>query len=81
MRETIPISFLLPGTEAMVNDIRAGDGLSRHLVAMGIRPECRLTVICADRGSLIVSVAGSRYALSKGMAMKILVERIEVKAQ
>jgi len=79
--ETIPLSFLSPGTEAMVNDIRAGDGLTRHIVAMGIRPESRISVICADRGSLIVSVAGSRYALSKGMAMKILVKKIEVKAQ
>ncbi|MDP3563647.1 MAG: FeoA family protein [Methanoregula sp.] len=79
--ETIPLSFLPPGTEAVVNYIRAGEGLTRHLVAMGLRPESPLTVICADRGSLIVSVAGSRYALSKGMAMKILVKKIEVKAQ
>ena len=79
--ETIPLSFLSPGSEAVVNDIRAGEGLTRHLVAMGIRPESRLTVICTDRGSLIVSVAGSRYAISKGMAMKILVGKTGVKAQ
>jgi ferrous iron transport protein A len=40
---------------------------------MGIHTGSRVTVVCADRGSLIVSVAGCRYALSKGMAMKILV--------
>lgn len=76
--ETMPLSFLPPGTQATVADIRAGEGLTRHLVAMGIHKESLVTVVCADRGSLIVSVAGSRYALSKGMAMKILVKNIGV---
>lgn len=77
--ENVPLSFLSPGSDATVTDIRAGHGLCRHLVSMGILPGSRLTVVCADRGSLIVSVAGTRYALSKGMAMKILVGQIEVK--
>jgi|GEM_PF-312144 len=75
MTETMPLSFLSPGTEATVADVRAADGMLRHLAAMGIHPESRVTVVCSDRGSLIVSVAGTRYALSKGMAMKILVGR------
>ncbi len=73
MEENIPLSFLSPGTEATVAFIRAGDGMVRRLSAMGIHPKSRLTVVCSDRGPLIVSVAGTRYALSKGMAMKILV--------
>lgn len=73
MEDSIPLSFLSPGTEAAVADIRAGDGMIRRLSAMGIHPKGRLTVVCSDRGSLIVSVAGARYALSKGMAIKILV--------
>lgn len=44
-----------------------------HLAAMGIFPGSRLSVVCADRGSLIVAVGDTRYALSHGMAMKILV--------
>ncbi len=73
MAETIPLSYLTPGTEATVTDVRAGCGMLRRLAAMGIHPESRVTVVCSDRGSLIVSVAGTRYALSRGMAMKILV--------
>jgi ferrous iron transport protein A len=71
--ETMPLSFLTPGTEATVADVRAGCGMLRRLAAMGIHPASRLTVVCSYRGSLIISVAGTRYALSKGMAMKILV--------
>jgi ferrous iron transport protein A len=69
----LPLSYLTPGTEATVTDIRAGHGMLQRLSALGIRPESRVAVVCADRGSLIVSVAGTRYAISKGMAMKILV--------
>jgi ferrous iron transport protein A len=71
---TLPLSFFPPGMEVTVADIRAGCGMLRRLAAMGIHPDSRVTVVCADRGSLIISVAGSRYALSRGMAMKILVD-------
>lgn len=71
--KTMPLSFLSPGTAATVAEVRAGEGMLRRLAAMGLYPESRVKVICSDRGSLIVSVAGSRYALSKGMAMNILV--------
>ena len=69
----LPLTFLSPGTEAVVTGVRAGRGMLHRLASMGIYPDSRLTVVCADRGSLIVSVAGTRYALSRGMAMKILV--------
>ncbi|MDD5144210.1 FeoA family protein [Methanoregula sp.] len=77
MEENIPLSFLSPGTEATVTGIRAGCGMIQRLSAMGIHPKSRLTVVCSDRGPLIVSVAGTRYALSKGMAMKILVAPVQ----
>jgi len=69
----LPLLFLSPGAEATVTDVRAGHGMLCRLAAMGIHPDSRVSVVCSDRGSLIVSVAGSRYALSRGMAMKILV--------
>jgi ferrous iron transport protein A len=73
MMQAIPLSFVSPETDAVVTAIRAGCGLNHRLAAMGIHPDSRLTVVCSDRGSLIVAVGGTRYALSKGMAMKILV--------
>ncbi|HNT09221.1 FeoA family protein, partial [Methanoculleus sp.] len=54
--------------------VRAGKGMQTRLFGMGFCPEARVTVQCADRGSLIVSVGDARYALSRGIAMKILVE-------
>lgn len=72
--DVMPLSFLSPGTEATVAGVvPVGHGMLCRLTSMGIRPDSRVTVVCADRGSIIVSVAGTRYALSRGMAMKILV--------
>ena len=70
----VPLSFITPGSQASVTEIRAGVGLVRRLASMGLHPDSKVTVVCADRGSLIVSVAGSRYALSRGIAMKIFVD-------
>jgi ferrous iron transport protein A len=73
MEQKIPLSLVSAGTEARITDIHAGEAMYRRLTAMGLSPQSLVTVVCADRGSLIISVAGARYALSKGMAMKILV--------
>lgn len=73
MMQAMPLSFLAPGKDAVVTDVRAGHGMLHHLAAMGIFPGSRLCVVCADRGSLIVAVGDTRYALSHGMTMKILV--------
>jgi ferrous iron transport protein A len=70
---TLPLAFLSPGKDAMVTGVRAGHGMHHRLAAMGIFPGSKVSVICTDRGSLIVAVGETRYALSHGMAMKILV--------
>lgn len=75
-----PLSLLAPGTNGKITGVNAGQGLCRRLYALGLVPEARVTVITRDRGSIIVSVCGCRYALSRGMAMKVLIAP-EVAAQ
>ncbi len=77
MAAKIPLPLVPAGKEVRITDIHAGEGMYRRFAAMGISPESLITVICADRGSLIISAAGARYALSKGMAMKIYVAEPE----
>ncbi|MDD3917694.1 MAG: FeoA family protein [Synergistaceae bacterium] len=73
MEGTCPLALLAAGTEAKVTDVRAGRGMQARLLGMGFCPDARVTVQCADRGSIIVSVGDARYALSRGIAMKIFV--------
>lgn len=73
MGAVCPLALLPAGTEATVAEVRAGKGMQTRLFGMGFCPDARVRVQCADRGSLIVSVGDARYALSRGIAMKILV--------
>jgi ferrous iron transport protein A len=73
MADLCPLALLAAGTEATIAEVRAGKGMRSRLSGMGFCPDTRVTVQCTDRGSLIVSVGDARYALSRGIAMKILV--------
>ncbi|MEN6610124.1 MAG: FeoA family protein [Methanoregulaceae archaeon] len=69
----LPLAQVPAGTLATVTKLRANGGMLRRLLALGLHPDSLVTVVCTDRGHLIVSTAGARYAISRGMAMKILV--------
>ncbi|MFA7563390.1 MAG: FeoA family protein [Methanoculleus sp.] len=73
MGAVCPLALFSAGAEATVAEVRAGKGMQTRLFGMGFCPDARVRVQCADRGSLIVSVGDARYALSRGIAMKILV--------
>jgi len=65
---------MLPeGAEGHIEGINAGRGLWRRLVEMGFTENARVKVIRSQGGPLIVEVAGSRYAIGQGMAMKIMI--------
>ena len=67
------LALLPPGHPGRVRDIRADRELKSRLSALGLLPDAEVTVVSAGHGSLIVSVAGSRYALSQGIAARVLV--------
>jgi ferrous iron transport protein A len=43
---------------------------------MGLTPESIIQPLGCNRGSFLVSVNGTRYALGRGMANKIIVEPV-----
>ena len=73
MDRIIPMAMLCEGDEAKVCEVRAGRGLMRRLVEMGFTEDSSVKMLKYDRGSLIVLVNGVRYALGRGMGMKIMV--------
>ncbi len=72
-----PLALFPPGRPGRVRDIRAGRELKGRLNALGLLPDAEVTVVSVGHGSLIVSVAGSRYALSRGIAAQVLVSEGE----
>lgn len=73
MSHVLPLIMLPENKEGKIFKIDAGRGLLRRLIEMGFTENTLVRVLRSDRGSLIVSLNGCKYALSKGIAMKILV--------
>ena len=70
----VPLAFLLPNQRGIVREIRGGRGLVRRLVELGFTPNSEVTIVKSNPGPILVSIKGSRIALGRGVAMKILVE-------
>ena len=74
MGEALSLLQLRPGQSAVVVGCSAGHGLMCRLAAMGFTPGSRLTVLSNyGGGPLLVMVHGSRIALGRGEAAKVMV--------
>ncbi len=73
-RPLVPLSNLAPGTRAVVREIRAGRGLTRRLMEMGLLPGSEVTVLFNSAGPLLISVRGVTLSLGRGIASKIFVQ-------
>jgi ferrous iron transport protein A len=66
-----------PGERVEIVMVNGGKGLSMRLAVMGLYPGAIIEVVSDARmGPLIISRGGTRFALSFGMAHKILVRPI-----
>ena len=75
-REQMTLDQIAAGKRARVIEIRGGRGLCRHLEQMGIHAGDVISLQGAGafRGPLLIEVHGSRIALGRGVARKVIVE-------
>jgi ferrous iron transport protein A len=74
LRMAIPLAFLLEGDEGEIVGFRGERGLTQRLADMGFTPSTKVRVLSSNApGPVLVDVKGSRIALGRGMAMKIIV--------
>ncbi|RXM58573.1 FeoA family protein [Clostridium tetani] len=71
----IPLTFLNIGEKGIVEIIEGSDTITKRLYEMGINKGSNIEIIKNDFGPLIVSLTGSRIAISKGLAQKILINK------
>ncbi len=69
---TLPLSALSVGERALIVDIAGGSKLKKKLSDMGLVINEKVEVL-GKTGPVILSVKGSRIAIGKGIAQKILV--------
>jgi ferrous iron transport protein A len=68
------LSRAAPGERVIISSLRAGWGLQRRLADLGLTPGTAVTVISSGRpGQVVIEVRGSRLALGRGVASKVMV--------
>ncbi len=74
--QAISLDQLPSGARATVQRLLAGRSLASRLVSLGITPGVELDMVQNyGHGPLIVAVRGTRVAIGRGEAAKILVQR------
>ncbi len=73
----IPLSWLSPGEEGIIVDIRGGRGWRKRLMEMGIAEGVRVKVIQnIFPGPCVVAIGNVRIVLGYGMANRIMVRGV-----
>jgi len=68
------LSWAGAGEKVIIKRVRAGWGLQRRLADLGLTPGVEVTIISSGRpGQVVISIRGSRLALGRGVASKIVV--------
>ena len=75
--QLIALAAMKPGQRGIVREIRGGEGVTRRLAALGIRPGKHVTKVSAMLmgGPAVISVDRRQLALGNGMAVKVMIDR------
>jgi len=75
MSGIVPLSTISEGTKCEIADVVAGRGLARRLAELGFIAGTPIRIARSESGAMIININGQRYALSRGIAMKIMVKK------
>jgi len=75
MNQDMPLAMVVPGKLVTVTEVRDGRGLQRRLADMGLTLGVQIRVINGQMsGPVLIDLRGSRVALGRGIAQKIVVK-------
>ena len=69
----MPLSLAQVGEENIIKRIGGSPEVKKHLEDLGFTPGSTVTLVSAMGGNVIVNVKEARVAISKEMAVKIMV--------
>lgn len=70
----MPLAFAMG--QVRIVSVNCGRGCSEKLSSLGLVPGTSVTVLSNAGGPVVLDVKGSRLAIGRGMALRILVEAI-----
>jgi Fe2+ transport system protein A len=71
-RNVLPLSMVRTGERVKVKSISGKDDTKRFLSNIGFVEDAEVTIISEMNGNVIVNVKGTRVAISKSMASRVL---------
>ncbi len=69
----LPLTFAKPDEDSIIKKIGGNPEVKKHLENLGFVQGGTVSVVSTIDGNLIVNVKGSRVAISKEMASKIMI--------
>ena len=72
----VPLTTLLPGERAKIIALEHGMGRQHHFRTMGLMEGKIVKVIATQPGPVVIDVEGTQIAIGRGMARRILIEKI-----
>jgi ferrous iron transport protein A len=69
----MPLMFATVGEESIIKKVGGSPEMKKHLEDLGFTAGSVVTIISTIGGNLIVNIKESRVAISREMAMKIMV--------
>ncbi len=78
VEDVIPLISLREGEEGIIRVVSGGPGLIGRLASLGITSGMRVKIVRNMGGPLIVTTNGTRIAIGRGQAQKIVVRRLGV---
>ncbi len=69
----VPLTFAETGEKIIIKKIGGSPDVKKHLEDMGFVVGTEISVITANGGNVIINVKNTRVAISKEMALKIMV--------
>lgn len=76
-RPTLPLALAAPGEKVRVERLTGGECLVNQLRDLGIGVGSEVEVISANGGPMVLAIRGSRVALGRGAAQRVLVSQAE----
>lgn len=76
----MPLALAAPGERVRVERLVGGNQVRRQLEEQGLNQGVEVEVISANGGPMVVAVKGSRLALGRGVAQKVLVSQLPPKS-
>ncbi|MFH1058235.1 MAG: transcriptional repressor [Pseudomonadota bacterium] len=80
-RPSLPLALAAPGEKVRVERLTGGEGLAGQLCDLGIAVGSELEVISAGGGPLVMAVKGTRVALGRSAAQKVMVSQVGIDPQ